>query len=79
MLRIVVVEPGADEPYVDEDWRDALVVVERGEITVEARCGRLVPFAGGSVLWLVGLAVRTLRNTGDEPAVLAALSRRVEP
>ena len=77
-VRVVVVDPGASEPYVDEEWRDALVVVERGEITIEARCGRLIPFAGGSVLWFVGLAVRALRNTGDEPAVLVALTRRVD-
>ena len=78
VLRVVVVEPGAREPYVEDDWRNALVVVERGEITIEAWCGRLISFAGGSVLWLVGLAVRALLNTGDEPAVLTALARRVE-
>jgi glyoxylate utilization-related uncharacterized protein len=65
-----------------EDWRDALVLVVRGEIDVEARGGR-ERFARGAVLSLSGLPLRALRNQGAEPAELLAVRRRraarVEP
>jgi hypothetical protein len=31
-LRVVAVAPGGERPYDEDEWRDALVVVERGEI-----------------------------------------------
>jgi quercetin dioxygenase-like cupin family protein len=75
-VRVVVVEPGTCRPYDEAEWRDAMVVVEVGEIEVEAWCGRCWQFTGGDVLWLTGLRVRRLRNRHAQRAVLTAVSRR---
>jgi quercetin dioxygenase-like cupin family protein len=74
--RIVTVAPGATRAYRESDWRDAIVLVERGEITLEYWEDDAQQFGSGAVIWLVGLQVRTLRNPGREPAVLVAVSRR---
>lgn len=71
----VVVEPGAERPYDPEEWRDALVIVKRGEVTVECRSGGAIHFVAGDMLWLTGLPLRALRNAGSEPVVLVAVSR----
>lgn len=73
----LVLAPGAVRPYDEAEWRDALVVVERGELEVAARCGRRVPFACGAVVWLTGLPVRALCNTGQEATLLVAVARRL--
>jgi hypothetical protein len=74
--RVVVVAPGRQRAFDDAEWRDALVVVERGEIELECLGGTCWRFGRGDVLWLIGLPVRALHNPGREPAVLAAVSRR---
>jgi hypothetical protein len=74
--RVVVVAPGRQRAFDDAEWRDALVVVERGEIELVCLGGTCRRFGHGDVLWLIGLPVRTLHNPGREPAVLAAVSRR---
>jgi hypothetical protein len=80
--RVISVPPGGVLDYDEADWRDALVLVVRGEIDVEARGGR-ERFARGAVLSLSGLPLRALRNQGAEPAELLAVRRRraarVEP
>jgi hypothetical protein len=72
----VTVPPGGEHPYDPEEWRDALVVVEHGEIELECDAGHLARFRRGDILWLAGLPLRVLRNDGPEPAVLVAVSRR---
>ena len=79
VLREVEVPPGGERPYDEAEWRDALVVVQRGEIEIECVGGTRRRVRCGDVLWLVGLPVRTLHNDGDEPAVLVAVSRRGIP
>jgi hypothetical protein len=74
-VRPVAVAPGSTLPYVEGEWRDALVVVEGGEIELESVNGRRLRFANGDVLWLSGLPLRALHNTGAEPVLLAAVSR----
>jgi hypothetical protein len=76
-VRVVEVPPGAERGYDETEWRDALVVVDRGEIVLECRGGDRPRFAGGAVLWLGGLPIRALRNPGPVPAVLVAVSRGV--
>jgi hypothetical protein len=73
--RAVVVAPGSMLPYVEADWHDALVVVDSGEIELECQDGTRRRFAGGDVLYLSGLPLRALHNSGAEPALLAAVSR----
>ena len=77
--RVVVIGPSEAMPIVEADWRDALVVVERGEIEVECSAGGRRCFSSGSVLWFEGLGLRTVHNTGSEPVTLAAVSRRGDP
>jgi hypothetical protein len=74
--REVTVAPGAERPYDPDEWRDALVVVEHGEIELECHAGHLARFRRGDILWLAGLPLRVLRNAGPDPAVLVAVSRR---
>jgi hypothetical protein len=75
-LRTIVVPAGGERPYDGTEWRGALVVVERGEIELQARSGGCRRFARGEVLWMTGLPLRALRNRGREPAVLVAITRR---
>ena len=74
-LRVVTVAPGRARAFVDAEWRDALVLVERGEIELECTSGSRRGLKHGDVLWLVGLPLRALHNRGSEPAVLVAVSR----
>jgi quercetin dioxygenase-like cupin family protein len=75
-MRTVSVAPGATQAYVEAEWVDSLVVVERGEIELECVDGERRTFTRGNSMWLVGLPLRALHNPGFEPAVLVAVSRR---
>ena len=75
-LRVVTVPPGGARPFDEAEWRDALVVVERGEIELEFVAGADWRCRRGDVLWLTGLPLRALHGRGTEPAVLSAVSRR---
>lgn len=74
-LRTVILQPGDALEFRPEDWLATLAVVERGELEVECRSGQLARFGAGSVLAFTGLSLRYLRNAGDAPLVLSALSR----
>jgi len=74
-LKVVTLPPGSEQPYRESDWTDAIVVVERGELELECTAGGRRRFQRGAILWLIGLPLRTLRNRGHEPVVLAAVSR----
>ena len=76
VVRVVIVAPGEVKAYMDEEWRDALVVVETGRIELETQTGSRRGFRTGDMLCLVGLALRALHNPGPDPAVLMAVSRR---
>jgi hypothetical protein len=75
-LRAVAVGPGRALAFDEAEWRDSLVVVERGELELECLDGSRRCFRRGDVLCLDGLSLRTLRNPGREPALLLAVSRR---
>jgi hypothetical protein len=77
-VRVLELGPGRSRPYCEADWRDALVVVERGELELEGLGGRRERFRLGAVLSLAGLGLRNVRNPGAEQAVLVAVSRRME-
>lgn len=77
--RAFTVEPGRALPYVASDWADAVVVLERGEIVVEASDGDHRWFEGGDVLCLADMPLVALHNHGDVDAVLVAVSRRHGP
>ena len=74
--RRVVLPPGSSRPFVDAEWRDALVTVESGELELECLRGGRRSFADGAILWFSDLGLRTMRNRGSIPTVLQAISRR---
>jgi glyoxylate utilization-related uncharacterized protein len=73
--RVVVVPPGGRRNYDEAEWHDSLVLVEAGAIELVGLSGRGFRFEQGGVLWLAGLPLLALRNTGAEPVVLVALRR----
>ena len=75
VVRTVRVPPGSSLPYDEEEWRDALVTVEHGEVELVTSCGRSFFFQQGDLLWFDGLPVVGLRNRGEEPAVLRGTAR----
>jgi hypothetical protein len=74
--RAVVLEPGETRPFIEAEWRDALVVVVAGSIEIETRRGVRSTFIPGDVVFLTGLSVRVLRNRGRMSAVLDTVRRR---
>jgi len=74
--RTVVLEPGTSRPSGDAEWRDAIVMVESGDVELECAAGGRRRFAAGAVLWLTGIDLRVLHNVGTGPVVLVAVSRR---
>jgi hypothetical protein len=75
-MRVIDVAPGCSRAYDEAEWRDAIVVVERGEIELECSGGSRHRFGRGDILWLAELPLRVLHNRGRQPAVLVAVSRR---
>jgi hypothetical protein len=74
-LRVVTVAPGCERLYDEDEWRDAIVVVEEGAIDLEALSGACHRFERGDILWLVGWRLRALLNRGSVRVVLSAVSR----
>lgn len=74
--RVVTIDPGEARPYLEDEWRDALVIIESGSVDLECRAGSHRTFGKGDLLWLVGVPLRTLRNHGPDAVVLVAISRR---
>jgi hypothetical protein len=75
-LRLVALPPGRRQRYREADWRDALVVVERGDVELECVGGGRGRFGRGDVLWLSGIPLLALHNPGPDTALLVAVSRR---
>jgi hypothetical protein len=74
-IRTVALEPGGTLLYDEEEWRDALITVESGEIELRMKCGRSAFFRRGDLLWFHGLPLASLHNRCDEPTVLVAATR----
>jgi hypothetical protein len=77
-LRVATIAPGRQRASRADEWRDALVVVERGQVEVECLGGSRHRFGCGDLLCLSGLPLRALHNPGSEPAVLVAVTRRTD-
>jgi quercetin dioxygenase-like cupin family protein len=67
--------PGNELDIDAHPWRDALVVLESGEVELECTAGERSRFQAGAVLCLPP-PVRALRNSSSAPARLIAISRR---
>jgi quercetin dioxygenase-like cupin family protein len=76
VAQTVVIAAGCVVPFDEAQWRDALVIVESGEVELKTTSGQQRLFRAGELLWLTGLPLRSLHNPGDEPVVLKAVSRR---
>jgi hypothetical protein len=74
--QVITLAPGGSRRYDEAEWRDAIVLIEHGEIELEGVSGRCCRFGRGDILWLVGIPLRALHNVGSELAVLVAVSRR---
>jgi hypothetical protein len=74
-FRLVPLAPGGTRPYDEAEWRGAIVVVERGEVELECAGGERLRLGRGAILWLSGLPILALRNSGSEPVVLSAVWR----
>ncbi|MDN3358831.1 hypothetical protein [Actinomadura sp. DC4] len=79
VTRVVTVAAGCSRAYDASEWRDAIVVVECGEVELESAAGVRRSFGSGAILWLDELPLRALNNRGTGPAVLVAVSRRPPP
>lgn len=72
--RVVTIGPDDWHAVVEDEWRDALVVVESG--VVELFCSVASRrFGQGAVLWVEGLGLVAMHNPGRVDAVLVATSR----
>ena len=76
-VRAVVLAPGRSHSFDRLEWRDALVVVQQGEIELECRSGCKYVFVRDDVLWLDGLPLRALHNRGESPCLLLAVVRKL--
>jgi CRP-like cAMP-binding protein len=74
-LRRTTLAPGLERPFDEDEWRDALVVVESGEIEISCQDGGCRRFVRGDVLFFEGLRLRSLANRRQEPVVLVSVSR----
>jgi hypothetical protein len=75
--QIVVLPPGCSLDYDQGQWRDCLIEVECGVVTIQLPDGSEPAYGVGDVFWLDGLPVRTVRNPGIHTTLLVAVSRRI--
>jgi hypothetical protein len=75
-LLVITLASGCVRAFEPDEWRDGIVVVERGAVELEASDGDRARFASGAVVSLAGLPLRTLRNDGHDTAVIAVVRRR---
>jgi hypothetical protein len=75
-LRMWVVAPGETVAYDADEWAGSLVTVEDGVIELECQRGGRRRFGPGTMLAPETLGLVAMRGCGQDPAVLAALSRR---
>ena len=74
-VRAVAIWPGVERAYDEDEWRDAIVFVRRGEVELECLTGERRSFESGHIVWLANLPLRALHNRGDRPALLMVVSR----
>jgi hypothetical protein len=77
--RVVVLEPSARRAFRPAEWRDAIVLIDHGQIQLEFAGQSPRHFGEGALLCLGGLGLRAIYNDGPGPAVLIAVWRRPPP
>jgi mannose-6-phosphate isomerase-like protein (cupin superfamily) len=76
VLRRVEIPPGSERAFDAVEWHDTFVVIESGAIELEDRDGERRVFVAGDMLCPGAMTLRVIRNTGREPALISAISRR---
>ena len=74
--RTVTIPAQETVPYVAEQWRGAIVTIQRGSVDLCCVRGGRRRFGEGAILFMDGLALESLRNPGVDDVVLVAVSRR---
>ena len=77
--RVVTIAPGDRRPYVDTDWRDALVVIVRGAVDLECTRGGRRRFEAVTMMSLEGLGLVALFNPGSSDLVIVTITRAPAP
>lgn len=73
--RVLRVVPGLEVGLNLDDLRDAILVVEQGELELECHAGTRRRFGRGSMIPIPRLPVSRVRSVGPGPLVLVAVSR----
>jgi hypothetical protein len=72
---VVTIRVGGSVSCSGQPWEDALLVVGRGALDVEASDGSRTRFPTGAVLAVAELPAGRLHNSGTEPVRLIAVRR----
>jgi hypothetical protein len=75
-LLVITLAPGRVRAFEPAEWRDGIVVVERGAVELQASGGDRARFGRGAVMSLAGLPPCELHNDGRDTAVLTVVRRR---
>ena len=73
---VVTLEPGRVLAYDEAAWHDAIVFITAGEIELVCVAGASHVCGRGDILWLEGLPLHAIRNSGPTVARLLTISRR---
>lgn len=73
--RRLLIEAHRPRSFDAAEWREALVVVERGGLELEWRDGARLAFSAGDLLCLQGLGLMALHATPPTPTVLLVMRR----
>ena len=74
-LRVIAITSGHSKDFDPAAWRDALVLVERGQVILETLSGQRYCCEQGFVGYLAGLPLRALRNEHCDLVLISAVSR----
>lgn len=68
-----VLEVGEHLPFEAQPWRDVLIVVQAGAVSLTCRSGRSAVFGRGCVLCFSGLDLESVSAVGGEALVILAV------
>ena len=74
-VRRITIPPGAERRSADDEWRGAIVILERGAIDVLDPRGDRRRFAPGDMLCLEWVHCERIVNVGEIVAELVAIDR----
>jgi len=78
-VAMTVLDPGEDTPFVADDWRGCLIMVQSGALRLTCRSGRTAIFNAGSLLYLDGLELTSVGSGFADVTVLLTIrpSKRI--